>query len=175
MKVFQICGIGRERPEAMPHQWRCHQSSKSRRSHPAPNQVCGEIWRRSPRTPAVITTNSQLAPALARQQMAEMVAVITTIRPMPALARHQTAKEPAIIASAAIIQPTQCQPWQGIKWQKVKRSRLRWDPILKDSKTTQSIHPAWKRKFVSAWKQKFVSIQGTQLIKKGISISGDGY
>jgi hypothetical protein len=40
---------------------------------------------------------------------------------------------------------------------------------------TQSIHPAWIRKFVSAWKQKFVSIQGTQLIEKGIPISGDGH
>ena len=44
-----------------------------------------------------------LAPALARQQMAEMVVVITTILPMPALTRHQTAKEPAIIVSAIIM------------------------------------------------------------------------
>jgi hypothetical protein len=102
-KNESLCGIGREHPEAMPHQRQCHQSSKSRRSHPAPNQVCGAIWRRSPRTPAVIMTNSPLAPALARQQMAKIVAVITTIRPMPALARHQMAKEPAIIALAVIM------------------------------------------------------------------------
>jgi hypothetical protein len=35
--------------------------------------------------------------------MAEMVAVIMTIRPMPTLARHQMAKEPAIIALAVIM------------------------------------------------------------------------
>jgi hypothetical protein len=41
---------------------------------------------------------------------------------------------------------------------------------LKDSKTTQSIHPA-----ASAWKQKFVSIQGTQLTKTGMPIRGGGH
>jgi hypothetical protein len=44
---------------------------------------------------AVIMTKFPLAPALARQQIAKMAAVITTIRPMPALVlmRHQKAME----------------------------------------------------------------------------------
>ena len=68
MKAFQICGIKRECPWAMPHQRPFHQSSKSRWYHPAPNQECGASQRSLSRTPitAVITTKYPLVPALAR-------------------------------------------------------------------------------------------------------------
>ena len=48
---------------------------------------------------AIIMTKFPLVPALARQQIAKMAAVITTIRPMPALVlmRHQKTMGPAII------------------------------------------------------------------------------
>jgi hypothetical protein len=54
---------------------------------------------------AVIMKKFPLAPALARQQIAKMAVVITTIRPMPALVltRYQKAMGPAIIASTVIM------------------------------------------------------------------------
>jgi len=58
---------------------------------------------------AAIMTKSPLAPALARQQTAERVAVIMTTHPMPALAEHQMAEDSAIIA-LAIIMTTHSMP-----------------------------------------------------------------
>ena len=84
----------------MPHQRQSLQSSKSKRSHPAPNHERGAIWRRFPAVLAVITTKFPLAPALARQQTTKMVAVITTKFPLgPALARQQMAKMVAVITT----------------------------------------------------------------------------
>jgi hypothetical protein len=51
----------------------------------------------------IITTKYPLVPALARQQIAKMVAIITIFHPMPALARFQMAKDPVIITSAIIM------------------------------------------------------------------------
>jgi hypothetical protein len=168
MKVFQLCGIGRECPKAMPHERPFCQSSKSRWFHPAPNQECGAFWRRLSRTSytAVITTKSKLAPTLARHQMAKMVAVIMTICPMPALARHQMAEEPAII-TLAVIMITHPMP-ALVRLQPAKESATsQCDPTLKVNKTPQSINPTPETHFTE--KEIPISGNGHQCISKNLA------